>query len=49
MWLKNKNNEDKKDKKNDYDQIIHIQDIRSFKYYDNEISKRLSKILFIHP
>ncbi|CAG8560464.1 5292_t:CDS:2 [Funneliformis caledonium] len=46
---KNKNNEDKKDEKNDYDQIIHIQGVRSFKYCDDEISKRLSKILFTRP
>ncbi|PKK56528.1 hypothetical protein RhiirC2_858571 [Rhizophagus irregularis] len=46
---KNKNNEDEKDVKNDYDQIIHIQGIRSFKCCDDEISKRLSKILFTRP
>ena len=35
--------------KNDYDRIIHIQGVRSFKCCDDEIGKRLSKILFTRP
>ncbi|PKC06834.1 hypothetical protein RhiirA5_481784 [Rhizophagus irregularis] len=46
---KNKNNEDKKDVKNDYDQIIYIQGVGSFKCCGKEISERLSKILFTRP
>ncbi|CAB4405079.1 unnamed protein product [Rhizophagus irregularis] len=46
---KNKNNEDKEDVKNDYDQIIYIQGVGSFKCCGKEISERLSKILFTRP
>ncbi|PKC55463.1 hypothetical protein RhiirA1_446816 [Rhizophagus irregularis] len=46
---KNKNNEDKEDVKNDYDQIIYIQGVGSFKCCSKEISERLSKILFTRP
>ncbi|CAI2173343.1 4232_t:CDS:2 [Funneliformis geosporum] len=49
MRSKAKNNEGKKYGQifnNDYNQITHIQDIKTFKC-DHEINKRLCKILFI--